>query len=283
MGHTESPALAPHPPPAASGAGRDAVTVKRWLAFYAAFFAAMAVPLGYLLSQQHWAWADWTSRPAETFATTSPAIKLLALTLYASMACTFLPLPTGWIIAGVATREAAVAAGLAGDVNAQAALTALIIGLCGGLGSTIANLNDYHVFTWMLRHRRIAAVRNTRAYQSAARWFARQPFFLIVLFNIIPIPVDVVRMLATSYRYPRVPFAVSNFVGRFVRYFVIAFVTFWWDLGIVAPISLLALAAVMGSARLGPKAIRSMLPACCAAGRRPAAGQGSSDNSMQQE
>jgi len=234
----------------------DDITVKHWLAFYVVFFAALAIPLGWLLARQGWSWTAWTEQPAETFSRAAPAVKLLVLTLYASIACTFLPMPTGWIIAGVATRQAAVAAGLAGDPQVQALLTALIIAVCGGIGSTVANLNDYHLFTWMLRRRRIAAVRDTRTYRSAARWFARQPTFLLVLFNIIPIPVDFVRILAISYRYPRWPFAIANFVGRFIRYFIIALVTFWWDLGIAAPIALLVLALVLGSVRLVPKAIR---------------------------
>ena len=71
-----------------------------------------------------------------------------------------------------------------------------------------------------------------------------------MVFNVIPIPVDVVRMLATTYRYPRVPFGAASFIGRFLRYGVIAFVTFWWDLGWIAPVALLALAVVLGLLRL---------------------------------
>jgi len=243
--------LVPHLP--------DDITVKHWFAFYGVFFIALAIPLGLLLLRQEWQLSDWTENTVETFSRTSPAIKLLIMLLYVSLASTFLPLPTGWIVAGVATREAAIAAGLSDSVATVALLTAVIVGLLGAAGSTIANLNDYHLFTWMLRHRRIAAVRQTKAYQSAVKWFSRQPFFLIVVFNIIPIPVDLVRVLATTYRYPRGPFALANFIGRFIRFALIAFVTFWWDLGIIAPIALLSLAVVLGTVRLGPKLARRIL------------------------
>lgn len=251
MDKTHLKMLQPHLP--------DDITVKHWLAFYAVFFTVLAVPLAVLLANQQGTWADWLDDTTRTFSQTSVAIKLLVMTLWLSMACTFLPLPTGWIVAGVATRQAAVANGMSDSVLVVALLTALIVAVAGAVGSTIANLNDYHLFTWMLRHHRIGAVRKTRAYQSAAKWFARQPFFLILVFNIIPIPVDFVRMLATTYRYPRGPFAAANFAGRLIRYATIAFVTFWWDLGIAAPIALLALAVVLGAGRLGPKLVRRIL------------------------
>jgi len=243
--------LAPHLP--------DDITVKHWFAFYAVFFLGAAIPLCVLLFRQDWQWSDWTQDTVATFSATSPTIKLLIMVLYVSLACTFIPLPTGWLVAGVATREAAIAAGMSGSATVVALLTALMVGLLGAIGSTIANLNDYHLFTWMLRHHRIAAVRHTKAYQSAAKWFSRQPFFLIVVFNIVPIPIDAVRVLATTYRYPRAPFALANFIGRFIRFALIGFVTFWWDLGAAAPIALLALAVVLGTIRLGPKLARKIL------------------------
>ncbi len=240
--HHHLHALEPHLP--------DDVTVRHWLMIFAGYMLAMSVPLVLLISAEGWAWANWIDDTAETFSRTSVAIKLIGLTFYMSLACTFLPLPTGWIIAGVATQQAAVA----GD----AWQTAMLVGLCGAIGSTMANLNDYHIFTWMLRHQRISAVRTTRSYKAAEKWFARSPFFLVLVSNIIPIPVDFVRMLATSYRYPRLPFAAANLIGRFLRYGIIAFVTFYWNLGWIAPVALLALAAVLGAWRFAPGLFRKL-------------------------
>ena len=251
MDKTRPRMLQPHLP--------DDITVKHWIGLYAAYFLALAVPLILLIANEPWTWSEWFERAGETFARTSVSVKLLVMGLYSSIACTFLPLPTGWIVAGLATREAAVANGASESALIVALLTTLTVSLVASIGSTIANLNDYHILTWMLRHHRIAAVRETRTYQSAAKWFSRSPFFLIVLFNIIPIPVDFVRMLATTYRYPRGPFAAANFIGRFIRYAVISFVTFWWNLGAMAPIALLALAVVLGLGRIGPKFVRRML------------------------
>ena len=229
--------------PAAFGA--DGISVRAWFLGYAVFLAVTCALIAILAGRLPWPASAWWTQYKQLLPQTSAALKLLVFLVYLSLCCTFLPMPTNWLVAAVATREAAVAAGVSDSVAAVALVTALVVGAVGGVASTIANLNDYHLFTLLLRHRGVARVRHTRAYDTAAKWFGKAPFFLLVLFNVIPIPVDVIRMLATSYRYPRGSFAVANFVGRFVRYAVIAFVTYWWDLGWVAVAALLGLAAVL--------------------------------------
>lgn len=227
----------------------DSVSIRLWFAFYAGFLAATCVPLAVLIARQPWSASQWLRDYQTLLAGMPAAAKLLAFAAYLSVCCTFCPLPTGGIVAAVATREAAVAGGASDNVIVVAALTTVLVAAVGAVGSTIANLNDYHLFTLILRSRRVARVRNTRTVRLAVRWFARAPFFLLVLFNVIPIPVDVVRMLSSAHRYPRRAFAAANFIGRFVRYAVIAFVTYWWDLGWMAVVALLALAVVLAAGR----------------------------------
>jgi membrane protein YqaA with SNARE-associated domain len=228
----------------ASGAGwpGDGISLRRWFAVFAVWLIAAGAVLAVLIAHSGWSWSTWRHEPAATFAQTHAALKLVGFTLYLSLCCTFLPLPTGWIVAAVATREAAIAGGLGASVA--------VIALAGAFGSTLANLNDYHVFTALLRLHRVAAVRDTRAYRAAARWFGRRPFSVVLIFSIIPIPVDVIRMLAATSRYSRSAFAAANFIGRFLRYAVIAFVTYYWNLGWIAVVVLLALAAVLGGGRV---------------------------------
>jgi len=244
--------LTPHPDIATVGHLPDNVSIRRWFAFYGLFFAAGAFSLFWLLRQEPIAWPASWSQAAETLRQTAPAVKLIAFTLYISLACTFLPLPTTAIVAAVATRSAAVTGSLAS--------TALLVGLLGAAASTLANLNDYHLFTWLLRSHHVSRVRNTRGYLLAARWFARAPFFILVLFNFIPIPVDVIRMLATTAQYPRLPFAAANFLGRFVRYGIVAGVTYCLpaDKGWIAVVVLLALAVVLGAFKVLPRAARRL-------------------------
>jgi membrane protein YqaA with SNARE-associated domain len=227
-------------PPSVAPAGEllapDGLRLRRWWAAYGLYVLLLAVPLVLLVLHEPWQWSAWRHDFQNTFKNTPPVIKLLTMALYLSVCTTFVPLPTTWLIACVATREAAVAHTAWG--------TTLEVALVGAVASTIGNLNDFHIFTWMLRHHRVARLRQTRLHGRAAEWFARAPLFLLFVFNIIPIPVDVIRMLAATCRYPRLPFAAANVTGRFIRYGVVAFATYWWNLGWIAPAALLGLAAV---------------------------------------
>ena len=235
-------------------AGRDNISVSRWFAFYALGLAATCVPLGLMISHEGWTWQQWRADPFAVLASTPIAVKLLTFGVYISLCCTFLPLPTSGVVSAVAMKTVAV--------GPDVWTTTLAVAALGAAASTVANLNDYHLFTLALRSRRIAKLRQTRLYHTAARWFARSPFYLVTLFNVLPIPVDVVGMLATTYRYPRVPFAAENFVGRFIRYGVIAFVTYkLGDKGGWVALGLLGVAAVLGAIKVLPAAVRSLRPA----------------------
>jgi membrane protein YqaA with SNARE-associated domain len=227
--------------PGAGAFGPDDVSVRWWFAAYATGLAAACALLAVLAAGQDQGFSAWLEHPVAAFTDSRAAVKLLGFAVYLSLCCTFLPLPTGWAVAAVATRQAAVTQ----DVFS----TTLLAAACGAIGSTLANLNDYHLFTWLLRRRRIAAVRQTRAHRLAGEWFAKAPFAILVVFNILPIPIDVIRMLATSCRYGRAPFAAANFAGRFIRYGVIAYATYRWDLGWAAVVILLILAVAVGLLR----------------------------------
>lgn len=239
---------APHPGEPASPA-RDGVSVRRWFAFYGLYLLAAGLPLAVLVSRQGWTWQQWRANPSEVLAATGPAIKLLAFAIYTSLCCTFLPLPGKWIVAAVAVKQVAV--------GPDVWTTTLAVATVGALASMVANLNDYHLFTLLLRNRRVGGLRETKLYRVSARWFSRSPFFLVTLFNILPIPVDVVRMLATTYRYGRLPFAAANFVGRFICYGVIAYVTYSLGRqGYWAVLGLLGVAVILAAGKALPAALR---------------------------
>jgi len=165
---------------------------------------------------------------------------IVFLLLYLSLACTFLPLPTTPVICWAATAtlglsvlpgtaQRIVTAIMGGPLLVNVGLAAdpmtrvwLIAGF-GALGTLIANVNDYYLLTAILRHRKVAAVRNTRLYRAAVRWFSRAPWATVGAFSLIPVPVDVIRLLAITFRYPRWRFATASYAGRFVRYFLFAF------------------------------------------------------------
>lgn len=253
------------------------VRLRRWWATYAVYWLLTAAPLAYLIVQQPGPCGQMLHATGQVFASfahlnhfhefvkqmkaagwefqqgfaeTAPATKLLFLAVYLSMCTTFTPMPASPIVALAATRAAGIGGGLWDTMALVAAVSAI--------GSTMANLNDYHVFLWILRSGRIAKVRNTRTYHLAAKWFAKGPFAILVVCNMLHIPVDVVRMLAAIYGYPRGPFALANLLGRFLRYAVVVAITY--ELGkdkdwMAAP-AFLALGLVIALAKIVPAAIR---------------------------
>jgi len=246
-------------PPAPPSPTGDAVSLRGWFAIYGLYLLAVGIPLAVLVWQQDTTWQQWRADPSAVLAATSLAIKLLALAFYSSLCCTFVPLPAKWIVAAVAMKNV--------DVGSDVWTTTLAVAAVGAIASAMANLNDYHLFTWLLRSRRVGKLRDTKLYRISAGWFGRSPFFLVTLFNILPIPVDVVRILATTYRYPRLPFAAANLVGRFILYGVIAFVTYsLGDRGPWIVLGLLGVAVVLGAGKAAQAALRRIRPAAANAG-----------------
>ncbi|MCE5277463.1 MAG: hypothetical protein ABFD92_14135 [Planctomycetaceae bacterium] len=233
--------------------------VLGWFVFYAMWVAALFALVALVACHAQWSWPGWPGGSwvqiktwaATQFRAMDWDLKLAIYLLYVSVACTFVPLNVNIIASLLAMQQAGLAPAVLGPQHDAYALplvvTVLLVSVLGAVGSTVANLTDYHIYMLIFRSRRVARIRSTRLYEKASRWFAKSPFGLLVLFNIAPIPIDVARILAVADAYPRVPFAVSNFVGRFIRYAVIAAVTFVLgkELGWIAPVSLLAAAVVM--------------------------------------
>ncbi|MCD4825356.1 MAG: VTT domain-containing protein [Phycisphaerae bacterium] len=221
--------------------GRDGISVLRWFGVFTLLLTIAGAVLVVLLQQKPLIWTGWKDYQASV-AAAEPAIKLIIFGMYLSFCCTFLPLNTKWIVSAMAMQSTAV--------TGELWSTVLVVSIVGALASTLANLNDYHLFTLLLRSRRIAKIRHMRAYKAAENWFARSPFGILLFFNVAPIPVDVSRVLAATHRYPRIPFAAANCIGRFLQYAIIAFVTFQLGKqGWIATVSLLGLAVVMAVGR----------------------------------
>lgn len=191
------------------------IRVLPWFAAYTGLFAAGLGVLVVGMAMDEQSWADWRADPLAALRATNGWVKLLAFGLYISLCCTFLPLPTTGVVAAVSIRDVAVADGMVA--------TALGVGAVGGLASMVANLNDYHAFVLLMRRRRVARIRGAGFYRKAVAWFNRSPMVLLTAMNLVPVPADIaMRMLAAASGYSRVRFAAANFIGRFLRYAVVA-------------------------------------------------------------
>ncbi|HEY3241865.1 MAG TPA: hypothetical protein VGM03_00815 [Phycisphaerae bacterium] len=196
--------------PQARGAGEH-IRLRQWFYSYTAWLGSLTLvacvalrrfELGDVVAQRVWLWA---------------------LTLfYLSLCCVFFPLPTSWIVMLLASNQMALVESVP--------LRVVLIATSCALATAAANLNEYHIFTFLLRYGRVARVRNLTAYQWAANWFGQAPFAVLLLFSFLPIPVDVARWLAIATGYPRRRYFCAYFVGRGVRYALLAASTIWLDL-----------------------------------------------------
>lgn len=194
----------------------DACNLRVWFVIYLVWLGGLAWAARWGLTaaagpDAEWGWCLWI---------------LSLFAFYMSLCCTFFPLPTTWFVLLVASDMFAERIGLADRWAARI----LLVSTLGAFSTGMANLNEYHIFTFMLRFRRVARVRDTSLYRTAARWFGANPFWVIVLFAFIPIAVDVVRWFAITYRYSRIRFFFGYFVGRWFRYAMLAVTAIWFEL-----------------------------------------------------
>ncbi len=162
------------------------------------------------------------------------------MVFYLSLCNSFLPAPTAWIVLLAASPEFALLENPWQNV--------VLVSLLATLGTVAANLNEYHLLSYVLHFGWGRRVRRTRVYGWALRWFDRAPFQLLMLIAFVPIPVDAVRWVAVLRRYSRWHYALAYFGGRGLRYVIFATcstllaLTGWQILGI--QVGLLAVALV---------------------------------------
>jgi membrane protein YqaA with SNARE-associated domain len=168
---------------------RDALPWRSWVAITAAFLAAAGALL--------WIASGTPGHPRLAV--------LSALLLYMSLAFTFLPLPTAWIVLWAARDVGPVPVALVATV-----------------GTCIANLHDYYIVSGLCGLGRVQQVRQARSYQRAVGWFRRAPFLAFSASQLLPLSVDAVRLLAITAGYPRRAYVLATFAGRFPRYLLLA-------------------------------------------------------------
>ncbi len=190
----------------------DGYNLRRWFVFFIVYMTVLAVvALVSLVS------------PGAEAGQLPKHIWLLALYLfYMSLCCTFFPAPTAWIVLLMASPMIGLDYFSTANAYLNAIAIIVVVAAVGALGTAVANLNEYYVFTFILRFGRAHKLRHTRLYKSAAHWFEVSPFVLMTVVSFLPVPVDVIRWLAITHRYRRDYFFAASFVGRFLRYALLA-------------------------------------------------------------
>ena len=186
--------------------------LRSWFAFFALWLAGLCAlalvaqeqyAAGVLVAQRVWLGAVYL--------------------FYLSLCCTFFPLPTAWLVMLLASQDFRLVDAVVWRV--------LLVATLGAGATGLANLNEYHIWNFVLRYRQVSRVRQTGLFRWARAKFQVSPFAVLVAFSFIPIPVDVVRWLAVACRYSRRRFFWAYFLGRWVRYGLLALGTVWLQLG----------------------------------------------------
>jgi membrane protein YqaA with SNARE-associated domain len=190
----------------------DRLRLRRWFVAFICWMALLTLS------------AQWASTRVDTANATTHSLWLLSVGLfYLSLCCLFFPAPTAWIVMLLASNELGIELG-------SPTLRIVVVAGCCAVATGVANLNEYHIITFLLRYGRVGRVRNTRVYRWAARWFGISPFAVVALFGFLPLPVDVIRWLAIIYRYKRTRYFAAYVTGRFPRYLIWASSAVWLDL-----------------------------------------------------
>jgi len=190
----------------------DGYNLRRWFVFFIVYMAALAAVALISLAGVG---TEASQFPKHTW--------LLALYLfYMSLCCTFFPAPTAWLVLLMASPMIGLDYFSTANAYLNTIATIMVVAAVGALGTAVANLNEYYVFTFALRFGRAHKLRHTRLYKSAAHWFEVSPFVLMTAVSFLPIPVDVIRWLAITHRYRRDYFFAASFIGRFLRYALLA-------------------------------------------------------------
>lgn len=230
-------------PQVTSGAGgaRREPNARVWFALFSAWLVGLTI-----VAQRGLAAVDAGSH-------VGLAAWLLALfAFYLSLCCLFVPAPTTWIVLLCASDAVAADAGVVEHRVARVIVVATI----GALATGLANLNEYHLIRVLLRFRPLARMLETRTYTASVRWFETNPFGVLMLVSLLPIPIDVVRWLAIGSLYPRGRYFLAYFLGRFLRYALLAVASMGLRLGYWHIGALQGLLILMAAVRVLPGLIR---------------------------
>ncbi len=178
----------------------------------------------------------------------STAAALVMLLAYLSLACTFLPLPTTWLVILAAAPTEGGGLGL----------NPWVVATVGAAGTAIANMHDYYLVTFLYRYQAVRRIRTKRWYKRVAAWYNRAPFATLAAASFLPIPIDFVRLLAISEGYSRVKFALGSLVGRWPRYLLFAILADEFKLGWQWVVGILGATMVLGLWRGLPPLVRKI-------------------------
>lgn len=127
---------------------------------------------------------------------------------YMSIACTVIPLPTPPFVIAL------------GKIIAPS-----IVALTGAVGNSISAFIEYHLLLWIFSKTKLEQrVESSHVFQRFSSYFHRAAFPCLVFTGFTPIPFEPFRLAAILTRYDLRLYLLSVFLGRFPRYYLIAYI-----------------------------------------------------------
>ena len=98
----------------------------------------------------------------------------------------------------------------------------LAVALLGAAATSLANLLDYEIFSSVFKTKLLRKIKESEHSQASIRAFEKVAFLALVAVNVVLFTWDLVRLVAIAAKYPRAKYVAATFIGRTVRYAVLA-------------------------------------------------------------
>ena len=97
-----------------------------------------------------------------------------------------------------------------------------LVAATGTLGSVVSSVIVYYLLTELSRKKRMRRIENSRIVGGWRKLTRKAPFLSLVVFNVLPLPIEPSRFAAILNRYSIVRYVMAISLGRFARYFILA-------------------------------------------------------------
>ena len=159
--------------------------------------------------------------------------QLIGYFVYMSFACTLIPLPTPPYVIAL------------GKVFHPG-----IVAFAGSVANCLAALGEYYFITWFFSKTTLQQrVETNRIFQRFSHYFQRAAFACLIFTGVTPIPFEPFRLAAILIQYNVPKYLLAVFVGRFIRYYLVALIGYFYSIPnqyLIVMVILLIVISVIG-------------------------------------
>ena len=97
-----------------------------------------------------------------------------------------------------------------------------LVAIYAGVAVSVIEIVNYYILLSILNLEKMGAFRKTRAYQHAEHYFSRFAFPSLLFACVVPMPFAPFRVLAAATRYPVKNLVFCVFMGKTLRFYLLA-------------------------------------------------------------